>query len=114
MIFRRALIGELTATSVGIFVVLLGILFTMQLVRLLGEAAGGSVAAEGVIALLGFRALRYFPVLLQLSLFLAVLLVLSRAYRDSEMMVWFTSGQSLTAWLKPIFWCAAALVPALA
>lgn len=110
MIFRRAIIGELTTTSVGIFIILLGILFTMQLVRLLGEAAGGSLAAEGVIALLGFRALRYFPILLQLSLFLAVLLALSRAYRDSEMMVWFTSGQSLTAWLKPIFWFAAPIV----
>ena len=52
MIFRRALIGELTATSVGIFLVLLGILFTMQLVRLLGEAAAGALAAEGVVALL--------------------------------------------------------------
>jgi lipopolysaccharide export system permease protein len=110
MIFRRALISELTATSVGIFIVLLGIVFTMQLVRLLGEAAGGTVAPEGVIALLGFRALRYFPNLLQLSLFLSVLLVVSRAYRDSEMMVWFTSGQSLTAWLKPISLFAAPIV----
>ena len=38
------------------------------------------------------------------------MLALSRAYRDSEMMVWFTSGQSLTAWLKPIFWFAAPIV----
>jgi lipopolysaccharide export system permease protein len=36
--------------------------------------------------------------------FLTVLLTLSRWYRDSEMIVWMTSGQSLTALLKPILW----------
>jgi len=36
-----------------------------------------------------------------------VLLTLSRWYRDSEMVVWFTSGQSLTACLKPILLFAA-------
>ena len=40
--------------------------------------------------------------LLAVALFLTVLLTLSRWYRDSEMVVWFTSGQSLTACLKPI------------
>jgi lipopolysaccharide export system permease protein len=51
---------------------------------------------------LGFNALFYFNILLSVALFLTVLLTLSRWYRDSEMIVWFTSGQSLTAWLKPI------------
>ena len=36
-----------------------------------------------------------------------MLLTLSRWYRDSEMVVWFTSGQSLTACLKPILLFAA-------
>ena len=60
------------------------------------------MAPEGILALLGFNALFYFNILLSVALFLTVLLTLSRWYRDSEMIVWFTSGQSLTAWLKPI------------
>jgi lipopolysaccharide export system permease protein len=48
--------------------------------------------------------------LLQLSLFLSILISLSRAYRDSEMMVWFTSGQSLGAWLRPIVFFSAPIV----
>ncbi|MEP6998357.1 MAG: LPS export ABC transporter permease LptF [Betaproteobacteria bacterium] len=106
MVFRRSLVRELTATAVGLFLVLLGILFTNLVLRLLARAAGGTVAPEGVLALLGFNALFYFNILLSVALFLTVLLTLSRWYRDSEMIVWMTSGQSLAAWLKPILWFA--------
>ena len=106
MVFRRSLVRELTATAVALFLVLLGILFTNLVLRLLARAAGGTVAPEGILALLGFNALFYFNILLSVALFLTVLLTLSRWYRDSEMIVWFTSGQSLTAWLKPILWFA--------
>ena len=100
MIFRRSLVRELTATAIGLFLVLLGILFTNLVLRLLARAAGGAVAPEGILALLGFNALFYLNILLSVALFLTVLLTLSRWYRDSEMIVWFTSGQSLTAWLS--------------
>ena len=106
MVFRRSLVRELTATAIALFLVLLGILFTNLTLRLLGRAAGGTVAPEGILALLGFNALFYFNILLSVALFLTVLLTLSRWYRDSEMIVWFTSGQGLTAWLKPILWFA--------
>jgi lipopolysaccharide export system permease protein len=107
MIFRRSLVRELTATAIGLFVVLLAILFTNLVLRLLARAAGGAVAPEGILALLGFNALFYLNILLSVTLFLTVLLTLSRWYRDSEMIVWFTSGQSLAACLKPILWFAA-------
>ena len=63
--------------------------------RLLARAAGGAVAPDGILALLGFNALFYLNILLSVALFLTVLLTLTRWYRDSEMIVWFTSGQSL-------------------
>jgi lipopolysaccharide export system permease protein len=112
MIFRRSLVRELTATAIGLFVVLLGILFTNLVLRLLARAAGGAVAPEGILALLGFNALFYLNILLSVTLFLSVLLTLSRWYRDSEMIVWFTSGQGLTAWLKPILLFAAPFLAA--
>ncbi len=102
MIFRRSLVRELTATAIGLFLVLLAILFTQSVIRILARAAGGAVAADGVLALIGFNAMFYLNLLLAVALFLTVLLTLSRWYRDSEMVVWFTSGQSLTACLKPI------------
>jgi lipopolysaccharide export system permease protein len=113
MIFRRSLVRELTATAVGLFLVLLAILFTNLVLRLLARAAGGSIAPEGIGALLGFNALFYLNILLSVALFLTVLLTLSRWYRDSEMIVWFTSGQSLMACLRPIMLFAAPFVVAI-
>ena len=113
MIFRRSLVRELTATAIGLFLVLLAILFTNLVLRLLARAAGGSIAPDGILALLGFNALFYLNILLSVALFLTVLLTLSRWYRDSEMIVWFTSGQSLTACLKPILWFAAPFLVAI-
>jgi lipopolysaccharide export system permease protein len=113
MIFRRSLIRELTATAVGLFLILLAILFTNLVLRLLGRAAGGAVAPDGILALLGFNALFYFNILLSVALFLTVLLTLSRWYRDSEMIVWFTSGQSLMGCLKPILLFAAPFLVAI-
>ena len=114
MIFQRTVRREFTHAAAGIFVALFAILVTTQLIRLLTEAAGGKVAPEAVAALLGFAALNYLPILLSLSLFIAILLTLSRSYRDSEMVVWFSSGLSLTAWVRPVLAFALPLALAIA
>jgi lipopolysaccharide export system permease protein len=55
----------------------------------------------------------YFNILLSVTLFLTVLLTLTRWYRDSEMIVWFTCGQSLAHWVRPILWFAAPFLVAI-
>ena len=102
MIFQRALKRELFSTAGGVFLTLFTITITMMLIRILGQAAKGRVASEDVIALIGFTALNYMPIILILTGFVAVLLVVTRSYQDSEMVVWFASGQSLTKWLRPV------------
>lgn len=110
MIFQRAVKREFANTAVAVFVALFAILLTTQLIRLLGQAAGGELASEAVVALLGFGAINYLPILLALTLFISILLTLSRSYRDSEMIVWFTSGQPLTAWIRPVLEFAVPIV----
>ena len=110
MIFQRAALREFANTAVAVFVALFAIMLTTQLIRLLGQAAGGKLASEAVVALLGFGALNYLPVLLSLTLFISVLMSLSRSYRDSEMIVWFSCGLPLTAWLRPVALFAAPMV----
>jgi lipopolysaccharide export system permease protein len=110
MIFRKSLLRELVTVAAATFLVLLGISLTTQIVRLLGQAATGNITSEAVVALLGFSVVNYLPVLLSLTLFIAVLLTLSRSYRDSEMVVWFSSGVGLTEWVRPVLSFAAPLV----
>ncbi|MEO8536565.1 MAG: LPS export ABC transporter permease LptF [Betaproteobacteria bacterium] len=50
---------------------------------------------------------------MSVALFLTVLLTLSRWYRDSEMIVWFTSGQSLLSCLRPVLLFAAPFLVAI-
>ncbi|MDP3638305.1 MAG: LPS export ABC transporter permease LptF [Azonexus sp.] len=102
MIFERAARREFAQAAAGIGVVLLAILTSSQLIRFLKEAAGGLIAPEAVVSMLGFSALNFMPVLLSLTLFVSILLSLSRAYRDSEMVVWFSCGRPLTDWLRPV------------
>lgn len=113
MIFERTVRHEFAQAAAGISVALLAILTSTQLIRLLKDAAGGVIAPEAVASLLGFAALNFMPALLSLTLFVAVLLCLSRAYRDSEMVVWFSAGQPLTAWLRPVLKFAAPIVVAI-
>ncbi len=110
MIFHRALLREFAGAALGTFFVLLGITMTTQLVRLLGQAASGAITSVGVVALLGFTLLTYLAVLLSLTLFIAVLMTLTRSYRDSEMVVWFSCGVGLTQWIRPVLVFAAPLV----
>jgi lipopolysaccharide export system permease protein len=113
MIYQRAAQREFAQTALAVFVALFSILLTTQLIRLLGQAAGGRVVPEAVMALLGFGALGYLPVLLSLTLFISVLMTLSRMYRDSEMVVWFSSGLSLQDWARPVLRFATPIVLAI-
>ncbi len=102
MIFHRALLREFASLAGAVFMTLFAIALTTRLIRLLGQAAGGKIPTDAVIAFLGFFALGALPVLLSLTMFISVLLTLTRGWRDSEMVIWFSSGLSLTAWLKPV------------
>ena len=114
MIFERAARREFAQAAAGISVALLAILTSTQLIRLLKDAAGGRIAPEAVASLLGFAALNFMPILLSLTLFVSILLSLSRVYRDSEMVVWFSCGQPLTAWIRPVLRFALPIVLAIA
>jgi lipopolysaccharide export system permease protein len=102
MIFQRALRRELVSTAGAVFTTLFTVTITVTLIKILGLAAGGKVASQDVIALIGFAALNLLPVILILTSFISVLLVVTRSYQDSEMVVWFASGLSLSRWIKPV------------
>jgi len=52
--------------------------------------------------MIAFGAINLLPVLLVLTVYVSVLMALTRAYRDSEMVIWFSSGRSLLDWILPV------------
>ncbi|MFM7533433.1 MAG: LPS export ABC transporter permease LptF [Rubrivivax sp.] len=107
MLFDSSLRKELGRTFAATLMVILTIALTNMLIRTIGQAAGGSVAPQDVALLLGYFALAYLPMMLSLSLFVAVVLVVGRMYRDQEMAVWFASGVGLARFVRPMLAMAA-------
>jgi lipopolysaccharide export system permease protein len=110
MIFHQALRRELSFTTGGVFLVLVTIMVTTLVIRILGYAANGTVNPEDALVLIALATLGYLAVLLTVSLFVATLIVLVRWYKDSEMIVWFASGLSITNLIRPILQFATPLI----
>ena len=102
MLFDSTVRRELSRSFGATLVVILTIVITMMLIRTLGQAAGGVVAPADVVLLLGYTSLGYLPMMMALSLFIAVVVTLGRMYRDSEMVIWFASGVGLGRFVRPV------------
>jgi lipopolysaccharide export system permease protein len=103
MLFQSSIRKELARSFGATLVVLLTIVITIILIRTLGQASRGSVNPQDVMMVMGYSALGRLPIILTLSLFVAMVSTLSRMYRDSEMVVWFVSGRGLAIFLVPLF-----------
>jgi lipopolysaccharide export system permease protein len=102
MIFSQSLRRDLNSVAGVMFSTLFTIMVTTSLIRFLGRAATDRIGSADVVPLIAFSSIGYIPVLLVLTVFLSILMVMSRAWRDSEMVIWFASGQSLSAWIRPV------------
>ncbi len=103
MIFEKSILSELRSVAGMTFACLLTIVITMALVRTLGNAASGQLEAQLVIPLIGFSTISSISTIITLTAFLSVFIVLSRQSRDSEMVIWLSSGQNLTSYI-PVVW----------
>lgn len=105
-LFKRSVVSEILSHAGVVFSTLLVVWLSVLLVRLLGEAANGSIGADVVFGLATFSSITALPVILSVSLFIAVLTTVTRNFRESEMVVWFASGLSLKDWVGPVMRCA--------
>lgn len=102
MIIRDYIIKEILRTFAAVFLILFLILLSTQLLRYLSAVAEGKVPAELFFIMLGLRNLESMTLLLPLSLFLSILLTLSRLYKDSEMVAMASCGTGPSALLKSV------------
>jgi lipopolysaccharide export system permease protein len=117
MLFDSSVRKELARSFGATLVVLVTIVMTMTLIRTLSQASRGSVNPQEVMMVMGYIVLGYLPPVLTLCLFIAIVGTLSRMYRDSEMVIWFSAGRGLSAFLKPLFsfaWPILVVIAALA
>jgi lipopolysaccharide export system permease protein len=102
MLFHSSLRKELARGFGATFVALITIVMTMLLISTLRLASRGRVNPSDVLQVLGYTILGHLPTILTLSLFVACVATLSRMYRDSEMVIWFTAGQGPARLFVPL------------
>ena len=100
-LFKRAVVSEISSNASVVMSTLVVVWLSIVLVRLIGQAAKGFIGADVVVGLAALTTIAALPTIMALSLFIGVLTTVSRSYRESEMVVWFASGLSLSDWVKP-------------
>lgn len=94
MIIARYLIKEIVQTLFAVCLVLMIIGLSGQLVKVFSDVAAGTLSVNTVMVVLGLKSLKMLMVILPLSLYLAVLMTLSRFYHNNEMAAISASGIS--------------------
>ena len=101
-LFKRSVVAEISSHAGVVMSTLMVVWLSVLLVRLLGQAAEGTIGADLVLGIAAFSSVTALPTILTVTLFIAVLVTVSRSYRENEMIVWFSSGISLMTWLRPV------------
>jgi len=101
-ILNRYVFRETALMWAAVTGVLLLILLTDQFAEVLDDAAGAELPKDAIFAVMGLSSIQYLTILMPIGIFLAVILALSRMYRDSEMAALMACGVSNTALYRPI------------
>lgn len=102
MIFHKSLVRELRSTAGIVFAALLAIVVISALIRQLGRAAAGKADEALLLPLIALSSLSALGLIACVTAVVTVLLVLSRMWRNSEMVVWQVSGLSPLGLLRPV------------
>lgn len=100
MILFRYFSREVFSAVISVTLILIFVFLANQTVRLLSQAASGSLATGTVLKLIGLELPFLLGILLPLGLFLGVLVSYSRFYADNEMTVLRASGMGKWQLLK--------------
>ncbi|WP_216782636.1 LPS export ABC transporter permease LptF [Candidatus Profftia tarda] len=100
MIIIRYLVRETLKSQIAILCILLLIFFCQKMVRILGAAVEGEMPTNLVLSLLGLGLPELAQLILPLSLFLALLMTLTKLYNESEIVVMHACGLGKESLIK--------------
>lgn len=104
-IIAKYLIRNVLVLLFAVFVVIGLVVFGNQLVLVVKESLKQGIPVADLLPLIGFKMIRDVPLILSLSLFLAVILAISRLYKSSEAIVMNSLGigdKHLMWFIQPI------------
>ncbi|MEK7303624.1 MAG: LPS export ABC transporter permease LptF [Pseudomonadota bacterium] len=106
-IINRALLRELTTTTLAVAFVFVALFMVVSMVKILAKAAAGSFPAKFIFTMLGLQTVEILSLMLPLAFYIGLLITLGRWYQDNEMTVLAACGVGLTQLLRPVLLIAA-------
>ncbi|MBT3277509.1 LPS export ABC transporter permease LptF [Candidatus Thioglobus sp.] len=104
-ILAKYLIRNVLILTAAVFMVIGLVIFGNQLVLVIKESLEEGVPIAELMPLVSFKMIRDVPLILSLSLFLAIILAISKSYKDSEAIVMNSLGigdKHLMVFIQPV------------
>jgi len=102
-VLDKMIVQDLLKTLLAVLTVIVVIIVSRQFIRVLDEAIAGQVSNETLLSILGFKTIVAGSEFLPVALFMAVLMVLGRMYRDQEMAAVASAGGGSGAIYRAVF-----------
>ncbi|WP_445371789.1 LPS export ABC transporter permease LptF [Methylomonas sp. HW2-6] len=102
-VLDKMIIKELFFTVTAVLTVLVVIIVSRKFIRVLAQAIEGNIANETVMTLLGMKIVIATTAFLPAALFMAVLMVLGRMYREQEMSAISSAGGGAFTIYRSVF-----------
>ena len=91
-VLDKMIVQDLLKTLLSVLTVIVVIIVSRKFIRILDEAIAGQVSNETLLSILGLKTIVASVEFLPVALFMAVLMVLGRMYRDQEMSAISSAG----------------------
>ena len=102
-VLDKAIAQDLLKTLLAVLSVIVVIIVSRQFVRILDKAIEGQVSNETLFGILGLKTIIAGIAFLPAALFMAVLMVLGRMFRDQEMSAVFSAGGGAGTLYRAVF-----------
>ncbi|MCX7099771.1 MAG: LPS export ABC transporter permease LptF [Methylococcales bacterium] len=97
------IVQDLLRTMLAVLSVIVVIIVSRKFIRVLDEAIAGKISNDALLSILGYKTLLASVEFLPVALFMAVLMVLGRMYRDEEMAAVSSAGGGAGTLYKAVF-----------
>jgi lipopolysaccharide export system permease protein len=102
-VIERMIGLDLAKTLMSVWAVIVVIIVSREFIRVLAKAVDGQVANDTLLAILSLKTIASSIALLPAALFMAVLMVLGRLYRDQEMAAIASAGGGVGTIYRAVF-----------
>ena len=102
-VLDKMIIKDLTKTVLAVLSVIVVIIVSRKFIKVLARAIEGNISNETVLSVLGLNTIIAISAFLPASVFMAILMVLGRMYRDQEMAAVASAGGGVAIIYRAVF-----------